>query len=246
MKKSLLSVFAAVLCVAVMAQDAPPSEISATVSNPKVNLSSRANDHFMIQLGYAGWSNMPDSIKTSGLARTGNVYFMFDFPFKTNNKLSVAIGAGIGTDNIYFSKTGINMRSTGSTMTFSDLTDTSYFKKYKLTTAFLEAPIELRYVANPGKSDKSFKFAIGAKIGTLLGAKTKGKKFYDDVTGNTLEYTEKVASKRFFSSNRLAVMGRVGYGNFSVFGTYQVNAFIKEGVGPDVRPFSIGLTFSGL
>ena len=41
-------------------------------------------------------------------------------------------------------------------------------------------------------------------------------------------------------------MMRVGYGNLSLFGTYQIGSLIKEGLGPQVKPYTIGLTLSGL
>jgi Outer membrane protein beta-barrel domain len=225
------------------------AQVDTTVAKkakPKVDLSGRANDHFMIQLGYAGWAGIPDTIATKGIAKTANVYFMFDFPFKTNPHFSIGIGAGVGTDNIYFDKTTVNIKDGNSRLTFKNNKDTSYFKKFKLSTAYLEAPVELRYTANPANSDKSFKFAIGAKVGTLLNVHTKGKSFVDDALGATLNYTQKESGKRFFNTYRLAVTSRIGYGNFSLFGSYQINAFVKDGLGPNVKPFSIGLTLSGL
>ncbi|MBO9571023.1 MAG: hypothetical protein J7497_02260, partial [Chitinophagaceae bacterium] len=59
-----------------------------------VNLANRSKDHLLIQFGYNGWGAAPDSINTNGFPRTFNMYFLFDFPFKTNPHLSVAIGAG--------------------------------------------------------------------------------------------------------------------------------------------------------
>jgi hypothetical protein len=53
-------------------------------------------------------------------------------------------------------------------------------------------------------------------------------------------------SKRYFNGSRLSLTGRVGYGNFSVFGSYQVNTFLKDGVGADIKPLQIGLCISGL
>ncbi len=51
---------------------------------PNLNLANRSKDHLLIQLGFNSWANMPDSINTRGLSRSFNMYFMFDFPFKTN------------------------------------------------------------------------------------------------------------------------------------------------------------------
>ncbi len=79
-----------------------------------------------------------------------------------------------------------------------------------------------------------------------MSASVKGKTLQNKA-GNTINaYTLKEKSKRYFNSTRLSVTGRIGYGALSLYGSYQVNAFIKEGFGPDVRPFQIGLTLSGL
>ena len=80
----------------------------------------------------------------------------------------------------------------------------------------------------------------------MLSAGTKGKTLQNSA-GNTINnYIQKEKTKKYFNTTRLSVAGRIGFGNLSLFGTYQVNAFIKEGLGPDVRPYAIGLTVSGL
>jgi hypothetical protein len=174
------------------------------------------------------------------------VYLMMDFPFKTNLHWSVAIGPGISTDNINFSKTYIGIKDNTSSIRFEDVSDTSHFKKYKLTTAYLEAPVELRYRFNTKNDARSLKIAVGARVGTLLSAHTKGKEL-QNAAGSTLNtYIEKENSKRFFNKTRLSLMGRIGYGHFSVFATYSVTPVFKEGFGPTVRPLTIGLAIHGL
>ncbi len=212
-----------------------------------LNLANRSKDHLLLQLGFDGWGNMPDSINTRGLSRSFNAYLMFDFPFKTSPKLSVGIGAGIGTSNMYFKDTYIDIAGRqGNRLSFNDVSDTTRFKKYKLATAFLEAPVELRYTARPQTPKKSFKAAAGVKVGTMLSAVVKGKNLLNGSGQSINNFTSKEKSKRFFNSTRISLTGRMGYGNLSIFGTYQINALIKEGFGPDVRPYSIGLTLSGL
>ena len=221
------------------------SDTGTTRRAPSVTL-PRSNDHFMFQVGYTTWQGKPDSINTSGLPRSINLYFLFDYPFKTNPHLSTAIGAGIATDNIYFSETYIGLKDNTGTLRFQDLSDTSRFKKYKLATAYLEAPVELRYRSKPENDSKSFKVAIGAKVGLLLNAHTKGKTF-EDKAGNTLmSYTLKENTKKFFNTNRVSLTGRVGYGHFTVFTSYQMTPLFKEGVAASIRPMTIGLTISGL
>ena len=212
---------------------------------PSVTL-PRSNDHFVLQLGYTTWQGAPDSIQTGGLPRTFNVYFMFDYPFRTNPRWSAAIGAGVATDNVFFDKTYIGIKDNTPTLVFDNVSDTNHFKKYKLATTYLEAPVELRFRSNPDNDSKSFKVAVGAKVGLLMNAHTKGKELQNR-SGNTVTaYTLKESSKRFFNTNRISVTGRVGYGHFSLFGSYQMTPLFKEGVAPTIRPMTIGLTISGL
>jgi hypothetical protein len=197
----------------------------------------------MIQFGYTGWAGAPDTAKPSGFSRTFNMYFLFDFPFKSNPKLSVAIGPGIGTDNIFFDNTTIDLKNRRQ-IEFNRDTVTSY-KKYKLQTGYLEAPIEFRYSSNPSNMNSGFKAAIGVKVGTIIEAKTKAK--VDKDAAGEGGYVYKVKDKQFFNSYRMVGTMRVGYGNFTVFGTYTLSEMFKEGQGPlGIRPWTIGLTLSGL
>ena len=80
----------------------------------KVNLANRPNDHFMLQVGYLGWASRPDTINTKGIPRSFNMYFMFDFPFKTSPRFSVGLGVGLGTDNMYFDKMTVDIAGRNS------------------------------------------------------------------------------------------------------------------------------------
>lgn len=212
-----------------------------------LNLANRPKDHLLLQFGMIGLSNVPDTIHTKGLSRGFNVYFMFDFPFKSNPQYSVAIGAGVSSSNIFFDKTYIDITGRNANkISFNDVSDTAHFKKYKLMNTYLEAPVELRFTADPSQPNKSWKGAVGIKIGTMVGAVTKGKTFQSS-TGQTINaYTQKEKAKRFFNGTRLSLTARAGLGIISLFGSYQINPFIKEGLGPDIRPFAAGITISGL
>lgn len=216
----------------------------------KINLTNRPKDHLVFQIGYLNWLKTPDSISTKGLARSVNFYFMFDFPFKTDPRFSVGLGVGFGTDQMYFDKNaGRDLNLINSTaFRFSKNTgkDTAIkYRNIKLQTTYLEAPVELRYMVNPEKPNKSLKFAIGVKVGTLISAVDKTK-FDSDADGNT-KYNRKEKDRKHFNSLRLAPTARIGYGSFALFGQYQLNDFIKEGQGPNqIRPLTIGLTITGL
>jgi hypothetical protein len=248
--KKLLTLFIALASLtAVMAQDSTVTTATTKKKKDwsKLNLSNRPNDHLMIQLGYNGWAQRPDTINTKGVPRSFNVYFMFDLPFKTDPRFSVGIGVGIGSDNMYFDKTEIDITGRrADKLSFRNVADTNHFKRYKLNTTYLEAPIELRFAANPENTNKSWKFAVGGKVGTLLSAYVKGKTLENKAGNSINSYILKEKSKRYFNGTRLSVTGRISHGALGLYGSYQVNAFIKEGYGPDVRPFQIGICLSGL
>ncbi len=241
MNRFLLLLALVVTCGSTLFAQTETDSIPKKKEWSKTQLSGRAADHFMLQLGYNGWAGETDGINTGGLSRTFNMHFMFDFLFKSSPKFSAAIGVGVGTDNMFFKETSIDLRR--SPLVFATDTVNSY-KKYKLATTYLEVPLELRFAANPENFNKSFKAAIGLKVGTMVDAHTKAKVSRDsEGNGN---YAYRVKDRRNFNATRLAATARVGYGVFSIFGTYQINNFVRDGAGPSIRPYTIGLCISGL
>jgi hypothetical protein len=213
-----------------------------------VKVADRGSDHLMIQYGYDKWAGAPDSIRLKGSSRHFNVYFLFDKPFKTSPKLSVAYGLGIGSSSMFFNGMYVDIKANSATLPFRRVDTLDHFKKYKLTTIYVEAPVELRFSSNPSEPNSSFKFALGAKVGTMLKAFTKGKDLQNkngaSLYGN--RYIVKESEKKYFNGTKLAVTGRIGYGIFSLHADYQVTPLLKENVGPEIRPWAIGLTNSGL
>ena len=247
MKKIFALAFGALLTTALFAQDSATTRtIEPLRKKEKIDMSNRSNDHFLVQLGYTKWAGIPDTINTAGFSKSINVYFMFDFPFKTNPKLSMAFGPGIASDHILFTKTNVGIKElTPAIIRFTNVADTNNFKKTKLATVYFEAPVEFRYSANP-TTGKGLKAAIGVKAGTLINAHTRNTKYQNKAGSDINGFTLKEASKNFFNKTRISVMGRVGAGHFSLYGSYQLTPLFKDGSGPVVRPFSIGITLSGI
>jgi hypothetical protein len=239
MKKLVLVVTVLTLTTAAFAQ--------ADKKNQKNKVFNTAGDHIMLQLGTENWGNLPDSVSRGkrGFWRSTNLYVMLNKPFKKYPEMSVAIGLGVGTGSAFFKKTNVGINSTGARLPFTSLDSAQRFKKYKLNTAFLEIPVELRFVRNT-TTNKTFKVAIGVKVGTLLSVSTKGKTLEDKNGRVVSNYVEKIKDKKFFNGTRLAATARVGYGIYSLFASYQINSLLKDGVGPQIRPLQIGLCISGL
>lgn len=238
--KKILIVALAFVCVST-AQAQQKTDWKKTVLD-------KAGDHVMLQFGADRWGGVPDSVGNylKGFSRGFNVAIMMNKPFKNDPRWSVAFGIGFSSSNVYFNKMNVDINNTGTKLPFNRLDSANHFKKYKLATAFIEIPLELRYTLHPDKEKSSWKFAIGAKIGTILNAHTKGKTL-QNAAGTTLNnYTEKEAKRTFFNTTRIAGTARVGIGNYSLYGTYQFTNVFKDGVAPEIRPYQIGICISGL
>ncbi len=255
MKKLLATSFLFLTFYAAQAQNTTDTTVVNMMGNTppatpakwkSVDLSNRSNDHFMLQYGFDKWSGTNDSTTPSGFSRHFNMYFMLDKPFKNNPKFSVGLGVGVGSSNMFFENKSIDLKSGSVRLPFNKLDSANHFKKYKLTTVFLEAPIELRYNSNPENSNKGLKMALGIKVGTMVNAHTKGKTLVNKSGTTVNDYIMKESNKRFFNSTRLALTGRVGVGIIALQGSYQVTALLKDGAGPVINPYSIGISISGL
>ncbi|GAB3365080.1 hypothetical protein GCM10027566_35340 [Arachidicoccus ginsenosidivorans] len=210
-----------------------------------IDLSHRGADHFMFEYGGMGLSGSTSDFATKGFSREFNFSFMLDKPFKTNPHYSLGFGVGYSSSNLFFNGKYVDIKATGSELPVTtNITGSSNtFNKFKLVLNYFEIPVELRYSANMEQPNKGFRIAFGLKGGLLLNAHTKGK---NEMTsdGSTVYgkgYIEKEYSKRFFKSTRVSGTVRVGYGLFSVFGTYQLTPLLNTGAGPSLHPYSIGL-----
>lgn len=219
--------------VLIFAQDAEkPNKISG--------IEKASRDFVMLQFTYENWV-APDSVKTTGFGRGFNGYICYDFPFSKKSHFSFAAGIGVGSANIYLDNQQIILTDTGAAAQARFVPEQKDYKKYKLTTAYLEAPFELRFFGNAANRNKGFKAAIGLRVGTLVGAHTKGRTSVDGT-----KVIDKTDTKRFMEKWRFASTVRLGWGNFTLLGTYNLNNVFKAEEGPELTPYSIGLCISGL
>lgn len=245
MKKIVFVVFSCLFVTMAFAQDSIPSSTSNT---KKINLINKPGDHLMLQLSSDHWASMPDSISShqSGFSRGFNVYFMYNKPLKNAPNYAIGIGLGVSTSNIVFKKMNVDLNATSATLPFTPLDLSNHFKKFKLATTYLEVPVELRYFAKPDNPNKCLKAAIGLKFGTLLNTHTKGKTLENSADQTINTYTEKENSKRYINGTQIMGTARIGYGIFSLFGSYGLTTILKSGYGANMRLFQVGITLSGL
>jgi len=214
-------------------------------TKPEKKIVKPSRDFVMVQLTYENWSGTPDSVKVSGIGRGFNAYLCYDFPISKSN-FSFAAGLGISSSSVYFDNQLLVMNTGASAVSFVNVDTASgvnRYKKSKLATTYLELPMELRFFGDKENRNRGFKAAVGVRIGMLLNAHTKNKN--SDNPGGVL-ITEKYATKTYFQTWKLAPTARIGWGNFSLYGSVNVTQLFNSGQGPSVYPYSIGLCITGL
>jgi len=242
--RRFLSLMAVVLISssAVQAQDTNDKTTSSDATPPPIVKAAR--DFLMMQFNYNNWVQKPDSVNTKTFGWGFNVYACYDFPIKKTH-LSFAAGLGIKTSVVYLNQQTIANTDTATAYAsqarfLPDPIDSQY-KRYKFVTTYIDAPFELRYYSNINNRNKGFKAAIGMQIGTLLGAHTKALTAVD---GTNVKY--KVDTKRYVTPWDFAATARIGWGNFSLFGSYNLTTVFKQNAGPPITPAAIGICLSGL
>jgi len=207
-----------------------------------------SRDFVMLQLNYVNWVQKPDSINTKAFGYGFNGFVCYDFPIKKSN-FSFATGLGVSVNVIYLDQQQIVNTDTMAVYNqarflpnpLSPLSDSANIKRYKFVTTYLQAPFELRYFSNMKNRNKGFKAAIGMQIGTLLGSDAKE---LVSIGGTNVKF--KTDTKRYVSPWNFAATARVGWGNFSIFGSYNLTKVFKTNEGPAVTPAAVGICLTGL
>lgn len=159
---------------------------------------------------------------------------------------------GLGTEwNNYELKHNVRLTPQGGEYVFDEVTeynkdytwgvvDTNFnLTKNRFKTWYINAPLLLEI--NPGKSrKKTFHLSAGAIFGLNLQTKMKYK--FNDNGDN-----KKVKDKDSFNTNpfRVSLTARAGIGWFNVFATYSLTPLFESGNGPELYPFSVGVTLFG-
>lgn len=238
--KKIFAFSALFICVGFssFAQSATDADDQSTNSRSMVQKPSR--DFLMLKFNYNGWANA-DTVKTKGLGRGFEGSLSYDFPIKKSH-FSFAVGIGVSVSNMYLDNQVLVVKDTGSAAVARVVPESDVdYKRYKLTTTYLQMPLELRFFGNNKNRNRGFKAAIGANINLLVGAHTKGA-----TSVSSAKINDKIDTRRFLQPWTFAPTMRIGYGNFSLYASYNLVPIFKEKSGPQMLPYSIGLCLTGL
>ena len=210
----------------------------------KDQLKIDTRDRLIFQITHDNWMNKPDSVKVKWFNRGFSGYLQYDQPLFKSKNVSVAPGIGIASHNVYFNS---RIEKNDTATYFQPLADSITYSKNKLNTTYADIPLELRFRTNPNKFNKTWKLALGIKVGYLLSAthKYRGKNY--GILGNRpLDEEIKVKDKFVPNMNKLryGTMVRLGYSNFNIFAFYSLSTLFDTNKGPGIHPFSVGFSFN--
>jgi len=144
---------------------------------------------------------------------------------------------GIGFDfNHYAFKNNITLNP--DTSYLSATTDIIDYKKNKLNVSYLKIPLMLEI--NTGKNPKNnFHFAGGMEFAYRIHSVTKQK--YD--VGDK-HYKNKTRDDYNLEPFRYSLVARIGYNNITIFANYGLNRLFQKDKGPQLYPFTVGVSFN--
>lgn len=181
-------------------------------------------------------------------SRTANIYYQYEFRIM-ESKFSIVPGIGLSLERFKF-KNGAIMgydEDDSLKLLLPAETPMTGLKKSQLVTNYLEIPLELRFSTNPSDPGRSFKVSVGGRIGYMYDSFNKIK--YKDTDGETKQLKDKQDWN--LTKLRYGVYGKLGLGNFNLFGYYNLTPLFEAGKGPgeggavnDFQTITVGISLS--
>lgn len=152
------------------------------------------------------------------------------------DKVGLVTGLGIDWSNYHFDQGNVIYKDAdGIIDRYDPPAENASVQKAKLQTTYLNAPLLLEFQIPAGK--KRIHISGGVVGGVKIGSRTK---MVYTVNGN--KQKDKVKDDFNLNVLRYGFTARVGYRGLKVFANYYPTALFESGKGPELYPFSVGLT----
>lgn len=152
------------------------------------------------------------------------------------DKIGLVTGLGIDWSNYHFDQGNVIYKNAEGVIERYDVpVENSSVQKAKLQSTYLNAPLLLEFQIPAGK--KRIHISGGVIGGVKIGSRTK---MVYTVNGN--KQKDKVKDDFNLNVLRYGFTARVGYRGLKVFANYYPTSLFESGKGPELYPFSLGLT----
>jgi hypothetical protein len=191
-------------------------------------------------MDYKNNINLPPSASFLELDYAKSIQFglnLFEKDFHIyKNYINIVTGFGFDFNHYAFQN---NITLNGDTTYLAATVDSTIdYKKNKLNASYIKIPLMLEF--NTSKNPhKNFHIAVGAELAYRISAVAKQKYDADDK-----HYKIKQRDDFNLEPFRYSAVARVGYNDVTVFANYGLNRLFKKDKGPQVYPFTVGVTFT--
>ncbi|MCX6266172.1 MAG: outer membrane beta-barrel protein [Bacteroidetes bacterium] len=187
-------------------------------------------------------------------------------PFELNlnlykNKIGLTTGLGFQTSNYYFTDDYVMIQDSASLVAFQ-VQDAQgnpvSMHVNKMVVSYLNLPLFFEYQTNPLRRINSFHVTVGVIAGVRIGSYTK-QQYNDkgesyvlvDAHGNQVatfdvdKYSVQNRGSYHLSPFKVDAAFRIGWSRLNLFGTYSLTQMFQKNQGPELYPFTVGITLLG-
>ncbi len=200
-------------------------------------------DHLVIDFNVDRFQQLPTGVEQGYYNFGVDAYMFHDHPMNKKGTLAWAVGIGFSGFNVHHnSKITYKVDQNQDLFTeWEPYQDGLNYKKNKISLNYFEVPVELRIRSmKESVEDRkitNFRLYLGFKGGYLINSHTKYK---DD------ESKVKVFDIKNLLDYRYGPTVRIGFKKIAIHGFYSLTSIFEEGKGPELYPFSVGLTWMRL
>lgn len=199
-------------------------------------------DHIVLDLNHDRFQTVPTGI-TQGYFSIGvDAYMFHDHPINKKGTMAWALGLGFSGMNVHHNGQLVyNVEGDNVVTDLIPYPPGLKFYKNKISLNYVEVPFEFRIrTMNTSIEERNvanFRFYMGFKGGVLVNSHTKYK---DD------EIKVKVYDIENLMMYRYGPTLRIGFKKLSFHAFYSLTSIFEAGKGPQLYPFSVGLSWMRL
>jgi|AntRauTorcE11898_2_1112593.scaffolds.fasta_scaffold00623_4 hypothetical protein len=148
------------------------------------------------------------------------------------NHVGLVTGLGLMWDNYRFDDNVI-LSNSADTLGFETPAPDRIYKKSKLVATYLTLPVLLEFQTDSDNDINSFHLSAGVVGGLRIGTHTKTV-----YNGNN---KNKEREAFYLNSFRGDALVTIGWGKLNLYASYSLVPLFKDGKGPELYPFNVGL-----
>lgn len=153
---------------------------------------------------------------------------------------NVNLGTGVGMSWYHYNFRNAYTLTPNAGYQTATFDSTIKYSRNRLGLTYVNVPIFLEFNTNNNDAKNSFHIAGGMEFGYNVFNNLLKQKY--EVDGHRI----KTRQKDDFNINpfRFDVIGRIGYGDFTIFGKYSLSTLFEKGKGPVAYPFTAGFNIT--